>query len=204
MNYKIEGNINFHTELMKAISEDELDESKDGTCLITNAPLDENHITLECKHKFNYLPLYKEVVIQKSNKYSNDVAVLSVKEIKCPYCRNIQQKLLPFISTIPGVERMFGVNSPEKYSMFNYTCAKIIRSGKRKGEVCGRPSFEKYCKIHVPRVRVILNPGEGCTAVLKSGNRKGEPCNLKKFASSIGDDILCKRHFNIKNKKNKT
>lgn len=34
-------------------------------CLITDNPLRKDHITLLCGHKFNYIPLFKEVLFQK-------------------------------------------------------------------------------------------------------------------------------------------
>lgn len=41
------------------------DDNQDNYCLLTKEPLDNIHIKLECGHKFNYVPLYREVVIQK-------------------------------------------------------------------------------------------------------------------------------------------
>lgn len=34
-------------------------------CLITDSPLRKDHVTLRCGHKFNYIPLFKEVLFQK-------------------------------------------------------------------------------------------------------------------------------------------
>ena len=34
-------------------------------CLITDEPLRRDHITLQCGHQFNYIPLFKEVLFQK-------------------------------------------------------------------------------------------------------------------------------------------
>ena len=34
-------------------------------CLITDTPLRKDHVTLRCGHKFNYIPLFKEVLFQK-------------------------------------------------------------------------------------------------------------------------------------------
>ena len=41
------------------------EESYDNNCLITNEPLEKIHITLKCKHKFNYQPLINEIIKQK-------------------------------------------------------------------------------------------------------------------------------------------
>ena len=34
-------------------------------CLITDEPLGRDHITLQCGHRFNYIPLFKDVLFQK-------------------------------------------------------------------------------------------------------------------------------------------
>lgn len=80
-------------------------------CLITKEKLEPNHITLSCNHKFNYMPLYNEVVNQK-NKQNNiyEIAKLSSNQIKCPYCRAITNKLLPYIA-YPSVKVIKNVNS---------------------------------------------------------------------------------------------
>ena len=56
--------IDFYSELKKELSVDST--NKEQCCLITQMPLSDNYITLECNHKFNYLPLYNEVVKQKA------------------------------------------------------------------------------------------------------------------------------------------
>ena len=60
MNYVIEDDINFFDLLKKNTHDDEND-----VCLISGSVLDENHITLECSHKFNYVPLYNEIKEKK-------------------------------------------------------------------------------------------------------------------------------------------
>ena len=42
----------------------------------------------------------------------------------------------------------------------------------------------------------IQTINEGCVEIIKSGENKGNPCGLK-----ILNDCLCKRHYNLKNKK---
>ena len=86
-------------------------DNDDNICLITKDKLEPNHITLNCNHKFNYVPLYHEVVNQK-NKQNNmyETTKLLTNEIKCPYCRAITYKLLPYIP-YPSVKLIKNVNS---------------------------------------------------------------------------------------------
>ena len=64
MNYKIENNLNFYNELYKELN-NIIEEKQEDICLLSNSPLEDNYITLDCNHKFNYLPLYNEICSQK-------------------------------------------------------------------------------------------------------------------------------------------
>lgn len=86
--YKVEGDIDFYGELLKeddgeAIVGDESGANK--TCQITGMPLEENYVTLECSHRFNYISLYKEYCSQQQQQ-----TVKTTRKISCPYCRNKQ------------------------------------------------------------------------------------------------------------------
>jgi hypothetical protein len=109
--YSIEGNIDFYSELYKSLDEGESknSETEKDVCLISNTPLTENYVTLECKHKFNYVPLFKDLVNRKSKLASMDVQTLRVNEIRCPYCRNKESNLLPYYENM-GVDKVHGVN----------------------------------------------------------------------------------------------
>ena len=76
----------FFKELNEQLNEksDENETNKD-ICLISMEKLEENHITLPCSHKFNYLPLFHEVKRQKSKQYvwnQYDPVRLKINEIK--------------------------------------------------------------------------------------------------------------------------
>ena len=147
MNYKIEGNINFYGELQNKIDNDKDNDKDDNSvCLITNTKLEDNYITLECKHKFNYLPLFTELCQQK--KYNNlEITNLAINEIKCPYCREITPYILPFVplNSWPLLRR--GVNCPNKYCMKIHDCEWKPKSGKKKGIICGKTAYKEHDKI---------------------------------------------------------
>jgi len=100
--FLVEGNIDFYAELNK--DDDELD---DKVCLITNKPLLDDHIILECNHSFNYEPLLNDITNHKNKFNKLEKYILSAYEIRCPYCRNIQNKLLPLNPLYPKIH---GVN----------------------------------------------------------------------------------------------
>ena len=208
MNYSIEGNIDFYKELLESVCETTLDEKKDEKkedelCLITQQPLEEHFIVLDCNHKFNYLPLFHEVKRQKSKQYvwnQYDPVRLKINEIKCPYCRQVQPKLLPYVKIPGNLTISYGVTFPEKYRMDRIECPAIFKSGKRKGQRCGKGCSKNdgFCKLHMKSNKQSENKNKekcGCEQILKSGKRKGEKCNLKVF-----NNKLCKRHFNMKQK----
>ena len=133
------------------------EESYDDNCLITNEPLEKSHIKLTCTHSFNYKPLLNEVCKQKINlirgkKYSNNLEIqkLTKYQMKCPYCRTIQNGILPYLASC---KKTPFVNWPEKYSLKLNKCPYVFKSGKRKNQMCSAKCNLKhnnnyYCKRH--------------------------------------------------------
>jgi hypothetical protein len=112
----------------KILNENIEEEDEEEICLITNEKLEENNIKLSCGHKFNYVSLYNEVVYQKTRKLL-DNSQLKLNEIKCPYCRRITGKLLPFYKYY-SVKAIRGVTYPEIDSIKLYEC-EHIKNGKK-------------------------------------------------------------------------
>ena len=99
----------------------------DNYCLITKERLHPNHVTLSCNHKFNYIPIYKEIVYQKNKANTTfEITKLSYDEIKCPYCRRITRKLLPYIP-YPSVKQIKYVNSPDELCMSTMKCCHVFK-----------------------------------------------------------------------------
>lgn len=118
-NYKVEDNLDFYSELTKSLKEE--DDNLENVCLITNKPLQENSVKLDCGHSFNYLSIYKDVNNHKKKFNSMEISnsILKIEQIRCPYCRNIQNKLLPYME-LEGVEKIHGVNFfDENFSKYN-------------------------------------------------------------------------------------
>jgi hypothetical protein len=101
--------------------------NNDDLCLISKEKLHPNHITLSCNHKFNYIPIYKEVSYQKNkNNTSFEITKLLDNEIKCPYCRRITPRLIPYIP-YPSVKQTRYVNSPEDLCMPAVKCQHVLK-----------------------------------------------------------------------------
>lgn len=117
--YIIEGGIDFYAELYGSLdnknTENQIDDTNKNVCLITDEPLEANSITLTCNHKFNYVPLYKDLVNHK-RKFNTMESSGALKhgEIRCPYCRHKQQFILPYYEEL-GLPKVSGVNEVYKY-----------------------------------------------------------------------------------------
>lgn len=122
----------------------------DDICLITKEPLEKTFIKLSCNHTFNYDAIYKEVFKQKIIKNYKEIQKLKNNCIKCPYCRNVQAKLLPHK---PGFKKTKLVNWPPKVSMDNpyikNYCKYIFKNGKRKNDCCNIKCVNELCNKHL-------------------------------------------------------
>ena len=170
------------------------EESYDNTCLITNEPLENKYITLQCKHTFNYQPLVNEIIKQKifwikGRKYKNHLETqkLTKYQMKCPYCRTIQNGILPYL---PSCKKTPFVNWPQKYSLKLNKCPYVFKSGKKKNLPCNKPCSFEYCGQHLKllekRKNINLNV-KCCQAITKSGKNCSRKTNSK----------YCKQHEKI-------
>jgi hypothetical protein len=136
--YLIEGNINFYEELYKSLDIEDKEENIKEYCLISNQPLVDNYITMSCGHKFNYQPLFYDILNHKKKFNSMERHYLKSSDIRCPYCRNVQKKLLPYVEGYPKVH---GVNFYDENTVKNpHTCKinsmKLVNDGYIVGECC--------------------------------------------------------------------
>lgn len=222
--------------------------SQEQECLLTKEPLRPDHIKLECGHTFNYIPLFKEVIYQKchkidpkcvnndivgggigvvqgyknktyyNNSLSNETTRLSTNEIKCPYCRTIIKKLLPYYP-YENVKYIVGVNHPAELCMEGHTCSsdpnctnppiyeetygfvckshlRLHNKNKNKIKTAKKETTTKKETINQPSQNEGGGSGGiggtlGCKAILVYGANKGYPCGAK---VGYGSSEFCKRH----------
>lgn len=114
--YTIEGGIDFYSELYKSLDDEYIEDSlnDDNRCLITNEPLTDYFVELKCGHKFNYIPLYNDLVNHRKNfnKDESRSERLSGAQIRCPYCRCKHSTLLNYYECL-GLKKEHGVNHYE-------------------------------------------------------------------------------------------
>tara|TARA_B100000073_G_scaffold67031_3_gene49570 strand:- start:6391 stop:7065 length:675 start_codon:yes stop_codon:yes gene_type:complete len=208
----------FNKELLELLCVDDDNSDDNNICLISNLPLANNHITLECNHKFNYKPIFCEVKNQK--RYSHlETQRLKTNQIKCPYCRNIQNGLLPHYG---NYSKLTGVNWPPSKQFKPNKCSYQFVSGKKKGLTCNKRCFNTYCTTHKkiidkravkesynkkkklneefansPLANVIIDIANSeyhntCAYVFKRGKNKGKRCQCKK---KFNYSSHCKSHY---------
>ena len=206
-NYIIDGDSNgvietdFFSQLKNMLNQSKCDgcsENEENCCLLTKEPLQHIHIVLSCGHKFNYIPLYREVIAQKTIGLSSSGYYtshsLKRNEIKCPYCRNVQDKLLPYLE-YDGVKKIVNVNYPTKLSMTTQPCiySENLHSKKgKKNAPCKENAITCHngiyvCKKHYEAclttpppldtsTGALMSSSSSCGVILRYGKNKGKPC----------------------------
>jgi hypothetical protein len=150
MKYIIEGGIDFYNELNNSGNINNiisLNSPDENICLISKEGLNDNFITLPCKHTFNYIPLYKEVILQKILPNSLETSRLSPHQIRCPYCRLIVNNLLPYIP-LNNVEKITNVNYPSNKCMKHLDCEQKLKNGNFCSKSAYKINGKIYCEQH--------------------------------------------------------
>lgn len=148
---------NFFTQLYNLLDAEDSDDEDKNKCLITYEELTDKFVELNCGHKFNYIPLFNDLVnYKKKFNRSEGKNRLKLNQIRCPYCRKIQTDLLPYYDDL-GIEKVCGVNEPVNESIYlnknNYYCKyltpnKFYNSNEPESET-NKPYLEhiKCCYI---------------------------------------------------------
>jgi len=179
-------------------------EQHENTCLITNEPLNAFHIKLECGHKFNYEPLYQEVLRQKGRLgMHNYYEKIGMHQIKCPYCRTLSNQLLPYIGPHPVIKRINGVNAPASMCMPGVECCHNHNGGSCAAVAFYEHDSKPYCLRHHKKAastRAKKAKAETktqqliqCAAEIQTGKNKGKQCALSAVQSGEVPP-LCKKH----------
>jgi hypothetical protein len=178
--YYIENNIDFYTELHNSLGTEDL-EDYHNVCLITNEPLTDKHVVMECGHKFNYIPIYNDTIHHKHkfNTLESGNSKVNMNQIRCPYCRNKQYTLLPYYEEL-GLAKVHGVNfyDPSIEHPRNY--------------------YTKQCQYKFPNEHFNPNIPESDTNSRYLTNMKCSLYYAKPHCIKYGDiNVYCYQHKNI-------
>ena len=195
--YKIEGNLSFFEELQK---EEEIKEDK--ICHISHLPLEEDHVTLECGHTFNYIYLFQELYSKRFLSFLSAIPKNLSFKIRCPYCRKSQPNVIPY-SAKSNFGKIYGINDLECENYKNQWRCKYMKKNKIVCNCCFtmplketgiyycekhfQSSLSKYIKENTPKITTEK------PVALKCSFKDKKKCPNKLF-----EDGLCKKHYHLK------
>lgn len=192
--YLIANNIDFQKELHKLLDEDSDDE--DSLCQITGLKLEDNHITLECNHKFNYSALYTEIRKQRFDFKTYDPNLLPKKDqlkfrdskldyfLKCPYCRNIQFTTLPYYEEL-GLDKIYGINSTDK-NLATKTTSIVLNNNIQS-------SFSHQNKEYTFKMYGVLFKFGDCSEKISNFGDKCKSCYVAEIPNT--NLSYCRYHY---------
>jgi len=207
MDYVIENNIDWNALLYNNTEIDnntKIDDNK-KYCLISSLELTDGNITLPCNHTFNYLSIYNEIINQKLNNSNLETQKLKFNQIKCPYCRCIHNQLLPYYK-LPNINRIIGINAPEKYCLKLNSCEYLYKTGKKKGCFCCKSAFNTnngiFCNTHIKNKLSLINNNDEINYTKLTIPMLKEILRKNNCKVSGNKPILIERILNEKKKKN--
>ena len=160
-------------------SDDDSDYEDVASCMITGELLqDADCITLECGHVFNYDAIFADIYNAKRRFRSLEIAKMGDNQIRCPYCRNIQTKLLPML---PGKKCVPGINKA------SVTCKKMPPDMTRPRMYWKnyRAFADGYCCHGVTDLKeLILSPSSTVTCT-----------NHNVIFTDYDERVYCKEHL---------
>jgi hypothetical protein len=190
MDYKIDGNIDFYKELQNMDPEDNIQNNQ--ICLISREPLYGRYVSLECGHSFNYLPLFKDIYNHKKkfNFKEGKDSQLKINQIRCPYCRHIQNSVMPYYSEFNVEQHGINIIHPPIKKVLPVVVPKIISLGdeKQNEDILLSISLNKY-NVSPQQPQHVNNSQALCIAILKYGSNKGSQCKNKVLCN-----FYCGRH----------
>lgn len=122
---------NIFLDILKDIEIDNISNyNENNICLISHDRLQHNYIVLDCGHKFNYEPLYNEMLYQQTKKILDNKSI-KFNQIKCPYCRCITNNNLPFFKYY-NLKKINSLNNYNKYSILNKDISNNISNNNNQ------------------------------------------------------------------------
>jgi hypothetical protein len=194
--YEIEGDIDFFKELKGITTNEtvgsavilEIEDKPVERCLITDEKLRKDHITLKCGHKFNYVPLFKEVIFQKCSMLP----------------KNVSSKLVTtYVKNMPDSSVSSNVSTVLYNSSYNLETTKISYN-EMKCPYCRAitPNILPYYPYpDVSKIKYVNSPVElALPAVSCEYNAKNTTttttCRTNCIYNEKYDMMLCNKHLN--------
>ena len=194
--YEIEGGLDFFKELkqMKSAEKNTVNAQVDNVdrCRITDEKLRKDHITLKCGHKFNYVPLFKEVIFQKCSLLPKNVS----SSIVTTYTKNT--------ASVASAAPQSNITVVSYNSSYNLETTKV-RYNEMKCPYCR--SITPYILPYYPypdvnKIKYVNSPSDLALPALSCDfHQHKEPttdniCRTGCIYYEKYDLMLCSKHFN--------
>ncbi len=193
--YEIEGNVDFFKEL-KQMGSTPYDitlslevEDKPERCLITDDKLRKDHVTLKCGHRFNYIPLFKEVLFQKCSllpkNLSTKIITTYTKHVNAPVSTTSSSVTNMHTTTLPTNNHNHGnnVTSVLYNSSYNLETTKLQYNEMK----C------PYCRTITPYILPYYPYPDVCKVkyvnVPTNLSLPGVSCEYEKFVYGPNDEL---------------
>jgi len=212
--YEIEGGIDFFQELkqMSSIPDNSLSLTIDDNtdrCLITYEKLRKDHVTLKCGHRFNYVPLFKEVLFQKCSLLPKNLST----KIITTYTKhantsapapNTPTTPLPTINTNNVTSVLYNSSYNLETTKLHYNEVKCPYCRSITPYILPYYPYPDVCKVKYVNVPSNLSlPGVSCEyeKFISSGGKEGvDEANSCRAAICMYNEkydlVLCTRHLN--------
>jgi hypothetical protein len=167
-------------------------------CLITDEKLQKDHITLKCGHKFNYIPLFKEVIFQKCSLLPKNVS----PSIVTTYTKNNASAAAA--PAAPAAPAQSNITVVSYNSSYNLETTKV-RYNEMKCPYCRSitPHILPYYPYpDVNKIKYVNSPPDLALPALSCDfHQYKEPnnetiCRTGCIYSEKYDLMLCSKHFN--------
>jgi hypothetical protein len=185
-------------------------------CLITDEPLRKDHITLSCGHKFNYVPLFKEVLFQKCSLLPKNLSA----SVVAMYTKNTAHvnsvSSLPVFGSATTASEGASVNLVSvTYNSSHNLETKKLQYNEMKCPYCRTITnhilpyypYPDVCKVKYVNVPPNLSlPGLSCEyqpPTSGNGTISEATCKNGCVYSEKYDMMLCNKHLNKKESEQK-
>lgn len=212
--YSIEGNIDFFKELNE-IQNNESDTINDdkNECLLTGEKLRPDSVILLCGHRFNYKPLFTEVVMQKCSFLPKNIAssivasYVNLSGSNANYGINvINTNTTP--NTNPNTNNNTNTNTNNNITVYNYNSSVNMETTKLSYNEIKCP----YCRSitqnllpyypypEIKQIRYVNSPSSLCMSGVKCGYYGAKHIDKECNNAPIYDEtygLTCKTHLRM-------
>jgi len=208
--YEIEGEVDFFKELKNITHTTSLsltvEDKPIERCLITDEKLRKDHIVLKCGHKFNYVPLFKEVVFQKCSllpkNVSSKIVTTYIKNTTPTMTQHVHTSLPTMGGSVNILSSQSNVNTVMYNSSHNLETTKIAYN-EIKCPYCRSitPHILPYYPYpDVNKIKYVNSPAEIALPVLTceyyNNTDTTTTCRTACVYHEKYDMMLCNRHYN--------